>query len=130
MAAGRGEGGHPVEQGEHVGLLEVLPQALRQPAGRQLRPETGGEQPRGSGRRPRLGAVADALAGHAEVAYAAATTGPGNLAAMVVRRDADALYEYLARRLGGRQGVLSAEATPVTRHIKRSGALLGPVRSV
>ncbi|WP_052069617.1 Lrp/AsnC ligand binding domain-containing protein [Streptacidiphilus albus] len=74
--------------------------------------------------------MADALAGHAEVAYAAATTGPGNLAAMVVRRDADALYEYLARRLGGRQGVLSAEATPVTRHIKRSGALLGPVRSV
>lgn len=77
-----------------------------------------------------LDAVAEALAAHPEVAYAAATTGPSNLAAMVVCRDADALYEYLARQLGGLQGVLSAEATPVTRHIKRSGALLRPARSV
>ncbi len=77
-----------------------------------------------------LNAVAEALAGHPEVACAAATTGPSNLAAMVVCRDADALYEYLARQLGGLQAVLSAEVTPVTRHIKRSGALLRPAREV
>ncbi|GHG65888.1 Lrp/AsnC family transcriptional regulator [Streptomyces griseocarneus] len=71
-----------------------------------------------------LTAVAEALAGHPEVAYAAAVTGPANMMAVVIVRDADALYDYLATRVGALPGVRGAETTPVTRHVKRSGTLL------
>lgn len=77
-----------------------------------------------------LGAVAEALAGHAEVAYAAAVTGPSNMMAIVVVRDADALYDYLALRVGALPGVLGAETALVTRHVKRAGALLSPRRAL
>ncbi|MFI1257279.1 Lrp/AsnC family transcriptional regulator [Streptomyces netropsis] len=71
-----------------------------------------------------LNTVSRALAGHPEVAFAAATTGRSNMVAFLVCRDADALYDYLADRVGALSGVLGAETVPVTRHIKRSGALL------
>ncbi|MEU1308690.1 Lrp/AsnC family transcriptional regulator [Streptomyces cinnamoneus] len=73
-----------------------------------------------------LGAVAEALAGHCEVAFAAAVTGPSNMMVCVVARDADALYDYLATRIGALPGVRAAETMPVTRHIKRAGRLLMP----
>ncbi len=76
-----------------------------------------------------LGTVATALAGHPEVAYAAAVTGPSNMMAIVVVRDADALYDYLAVRVGTLPGVRGAETTPVTRHVKRAGTLLVPASS-
>ncbi|MFI2075019.1 MULTISPECIES: Lrp/AsnC family transcriptional regulator [Streptomyces] len=76
-----------------------------------------------------LTAVAEALAGHPEVAYAAAVTGPANMMAVVVVRDADALYDYLATRVGALPGIRGAETTPVTRHVKRSGTLLTPARA-
>ncbi|MGK5548156.1 Lrp/AsnC family transcriptional regulator [Streptomyces sp. URMC 127] len=72
----------------------------------------------------RLNAVAEALSGHPEVAYAAATSGRDNLAAFLVCRDADALYDYLSVRIGALDGVLGAETTPLTRHVKRSGTSL------
>ncbi|MEU3353315.1 AsnC family transcriptional regulator [Streptomyces sp. NPDC037389] len=73
-----------------------------------------------------LGTVGAALAGHPEVAYAAAVTGPSNMMAIVVVRDADALYDYLAVRVGALPGVRGAETALVTRHVKRAGALLVP----
>jgi len=71
-----------------------------------------------------LGRVGAALASHDEVAFASATTGPANLVAFLVSRDADALYDYLAERIGALPGVLHTETAPITRHVKRAGTLL------
>ena len=71
-----------------------------------------------------LNTVADALARHREVAFASAVTGPTNMFAFVVCRDADALYDYLATRIGALPGVLQVETAPLVRSAKRSGALL------
>lgn len=73
-----------------------------------------------------LNRVAEALAGHPEVAYAAVTTGQSNVAAVLLCRDADDLYDYLASRIGRLPGIQGAEAAPVTRHIKRAGTVLAP----
>ncbi|MFI6688532.1 Lrp/AsnC family transcriptional regulator [Streptomyces sp. NPDC050485] len=74
-----------------------------------------------------LSRVAGMLSGHSEIAFAAATTGPSNMVAFVVCRDADALYDYLATRIGALSGVLRVETTLVTRHVKRAGTLLPPL---
>jgi DNA-binding Lrp family transcriptional regulator len=66
-----------------------------------------------------LGTVADALATHEEIAYAAATTGPSNLVAFAVCRDHGALYDYLATRLGTLPGLRHVESAPVIRRAKR-----------
>lgn len=70
----------------------------------------------------RLGAVAEALATHQEIAYAAATTGPSNVVAFVVCRDHADLYDYLATRLGTTPGVQHVETAPVIRRVKRTSA--------
>ncbi|KJY42684.1 hypothetical protein VR41_06710 [Streptomyces sp. NRRL B-1568] len=69
-----------------------------------------------------LNGVAAALAGHPEVAFAAAVSGAANMLAYVVCRDADALYDYLATRIGALPGVREAETVPATRLVKRAGA--------
>jgi DNA-binding Lrp family transcriptional regulator len=71
-----------------------------------------------------LNTVADALATHQEIAFAAAITGPTNMFAFVVCRDADALYDYLATQIGALPGVLQIETAPIMRSAKRSGTLL------
>lgn len=71
-----------------------------------------------------LNTVAAALARHREIAFAAAVTGPTNMFAFVVCRDADALYDYLATQVGALPGVLQVETAPLHRSAKRSGALL------
>ena len=60
-------------------------------------------------------ALADAL----EVPFAAATTGPTNLAVSAVFRDTRHLYEYLTTELPGVPGVQSMETAPVIRTLKR-----------
>ena len=65
--------------------------------------------------------TAEAVAAHPEVAFAAATTGPTNLLAFVACRDADALYDYLERGIGGLPGIRQVESAPVLRDSKRSG---------
>ncbi|WP_243770197.1 Lrp/AsnC family transcriptional regulator [Amycolatopsis acidicola] len=72
-----------------------------------------------------LRTVGAALATHQEIAYAAATTGPSNVVAFAVCRDGEALYDYLAGKLGALPGVLSAETAPVIRRVKRAGAPVG-----
>ncbi|MEV5506439.1 Lrp/AsnC family transcriptional regulator [Streptomyces orinoci] len=75
-----------------------------------------------------LDRVTGALATHSEVAYAAVTTGRSNVVAVLACRDADALYDYLAIKVGALPGVLGAETVPVTRHIKRAGTVSAPAR--
>jgi DNA-binding Lrp family transcriptional regulator len=71
-----------------------------------------------------LSTVAAALAQHREIAFAAAITGPTNMFAFVVCADADALYDYLASRVGALPGVLQVETAPLMRSTKRAGPLL------
>ncbi|MFI5607144.1 Lrp/AsnC family transcriptional regulator [Amycolatopsis sp. NPDC051903] len=70
----------------------------------------------------RLDAVAREVATYAEVALVAATTGPTNLVISVGLRDDDALYTFLATRLGSLPGVQHIETAPMIRTIKRSGS--------
>ncbi|MER5324945.1 Lrp/AsnC family transcriptional regulator [Streptosporangium roseum] len=73
-----------------------------------------------------LTTVTQALSTHPEIGFAAAITGPANVVAFVVCRDADALYEYLATRIGMLNGVLQAETAPVVRRVKGAGTVLIP----
>ncbi|MEU7869010.1 Lrp/AsnC family transcriptional regulator [Dactylosporangium sp. NPDC049140] len=70
--------------------------------------------------------VTRALAAHEQIGYAAAITGPANISATVVCRDLDALYDYLAERVGALEGVTGAETSPVVRRLKGAGTLLVP----
>ncbi|MER7008308.1 Lrp/AsnC family transcriptional regulator [Dactylosporangium sp. NPDC000555] len=71
-----------------------------------------------------LTAVTRTLAGHPQIGFAAAITGPANVAASVICRDLDELYEYLAGGVGSLDGVTSAEIAPVVRRVKGAGTLL------
>ncbi|HEY4916632.1 MAG TPA: AsnC family transcriptional regulator [Solirubrobacteraceae bacterium] len=72
-----------------------------------------------------LAAVGEALAGHPETAYVAATTGASNLYASVVCADTAALYAYLTTRIARLTGIERIETVPIVRSVKRGG-LLGP----
>ncbi|GAA2213129.1 Lrp/AsnC family transcriptional regulator [Nonomuraea monospora] len=71
-----------------------------------------------------LDATGRALAGHHEVAFAGATTGPTNLTASIVCRDGDALYRYLTDSLGALPAIRHIETAPIIRTVKRAGAVL------
>ncbi|MGW5099892.1 Lrp/AsnC family transcriptional regulator [Streptomyces sp. NPDC004100] len=66
-----------------------------------------------------LHSVGEALSGHGEVAFAAATTGPSHLVATVVVRDTASLYAYLSGPLGRLDGVRHVETTPFLRRVKQ-----------
>ena len=70
-----------------------------------------------------LAAVGEALAHHREVVFAAATTGPSNLVATVICRDASALYDYLTHRIGPLPGVDRVETAPHMRTVKQVGTV-------
>jgi DNA-binding Lrp family transcriptional regulator len=72
----------------------------------------------------RLEETGHALAGHREVPFVAATTGPTNLLASAVFRDAQHLYEYLTGELAGLPGMRSVETAPIIRTLKRTGSVL------
>ncbi|MEU0493877.1 AsnC family transcriptional regulator [Mycobacterium sp. NPDC006124] len=59
------------------------------------------------------------LASHAEVAFAAATTGTTNVYANVVCRDARALFEYLTTEVAALPSLQAVETAPVIRTLKR-----------
>ncbi|MFC5826961.1 Lrp/AsnC family transcriptional regulator [Nonomuraea insulae] len=67
--------------------------------------------------------VAETLAGHKEIAFAAVTTGPTNLLAAAVCRDNNDLYRYLTERVSTLDAVQTLETAPVLRTMKRTGAL-------
>ncbi|MFB9833567.1 Lrp/AsnC family transcriptional regulator [Actinoallomurus acaciae] len=66
----------------------------------------------------RLEPVAAELAGHAEVAFAAVTTGRANIVAALICRTADDLYRYLTRSLSPLDGIVQVETVPVMRQVK------------
>jgi DNA-binding Lrp family transcriptional regulator len=71
----------------------------------------------------RLDAVGQALAGHPEVPFAAATTGPTNVVVTALFRDTQHLYEYLTGPLASLPGVSSVETAPIIRTLKRTGSV-------
>ncbi len=72
-----------------------------------------------------LDAAGRAVAGHPEVPFAAATTGPTNLAASAIFRDTRQLYAYLSTRLADLPGLQSVESAPIIGTVKRAGRLPG-----
>ncbi|GHI02411.1 AsnC family transcriptional regulator [Streptomyces cellostaticus] len=68
--------------------------------------------------------VALALAGHDELAFVAATTGPTNLVAQALCRDPADLHRYLTRRLGALRAVRTLETSPVLRTLKAASPSL------
>jgi DNA-binding Lrp family transcriptional regulator len=71
----------------------------------------------------RLEEAGTALARHPEIPFAAATTGPTNLVASAVFRDAEHLYEYLTGELASLPGMRSVETAPIIRTLKRTGSV-------
>ncbi|MCH0539985.1 AsnC family transcriptional regulator [Streptomyces sp. MUM 203J] len=63
--------------------------------------------------------VGETLSSHPQTDLVAATTGPANLVATVICRDATELYLYLNHRIGALPDIQSVEATPVIREVKR-----------
>ncbi|MBB6174253.1 DNA-binding Lrp family transcriptional regulator [Nocardiopsis mwathae] len=70
-----------------------------------------------------LASVARSLAEHPEISFAAVTTGPTNLMASVICRDARDLYRYLTERIGALDAVRSLETATVDRTVKRAGSI-------
>jgi DNA-binding Lrp family transcriptional regulator len=68
-----------------------------------------------------LDAAGRAVAAHPEVPFAAATTGPTNLAVSALFRDNRHLYGYLTTRLADLPGLQSVETMPMIRTVKRVG---------
>ena len=64
--------------------------------------------------------VGTALAGHPEIAFAAATTGPTNLYATVVCADQQELYRYLTTRVAMLPAITHIETAPVIRSVKQA----------
>jgi DNA-binding Lrp family transcriptional regulator len=69
-----------------------------------------------------LEAAGRAIAAHPEVPFAAATTGPTNLAASTVFRDTHQLYAYLTTRLPEIPGLQSVDSAPVIETVKKAGS--------
>ena len=73
-----------------------------------------------------LQAVGTALAGFPEVGYAAATTGPANLAACVICRDDPEFYQFLTDKVGGIAAIGRTETAPIIRTVKQASVTLAP----
>jgi len=72
-----------------------------------------------------LDAAGRAIAAHREIPFAAATTGPTNLAVSAVFPDTAALYAYLTTRLADLPGLQSVETAPIIGTFKRVGQVPG-----
>ncbi|OON81772.1 Lrp/AsnC family transcriptional regulator [Streptomyces tsukubensis] len=66
-----------------------------------------------------LDSVGRALAGHREIAHAAAVAGPCNLTAVLVCADSHEVYRYLSETLGRLEGVQHVECAPTLRQVKQ-----------
>ncbi|MFD4438740.1 Lrp/AsnC family transcriptional regulator [Nocardia sp. NPDC058519] len=75
-----------------------------------------------------LRTVTEALGTHAEVAFAATTTGDGTVLAILELTDAEALHNYLADSIGALPGVNRVHTEIVADWIKRAGPLPLPHR--
>jgi DNA-binding Lrp family transcriptional regulator len=74
-----------------------------------------------------LADAGEALAKFPEVAYAAATTGPANLAVCAVCRDETEFYEFMTAKVGALPGVERIETAPIIRTLKQASPSAFPV---
>ncbi|OLZ69025.1 AsnC family transcriptional regulator [Streptomyces sp. IMTB 2501] len=65
--------------------------------------------------------TAETVAGHPQVRFTAATTGPANLLAAVAAADLDALYAFLVTVIGPLGGITGIDTTPLLATAKRTG---------
>jgi DNA-binding Lrp family transcriptional regulator len=72
-----------------------------------------------------LEAAGVALAGHPQVAYACATTGPTNLHAVLLCKDIHSLYTYLTTQVAS-LGVQRVETSPIMRGLKGPATIRAP----
>ncbi|MFI5678355.1 Lrp/AsnC family transcriptional regulator [Streptomyces cellulosae] len=73
--------------------------------------------------------VARILAGHHELAYVAAVTGPNNLVAEALCPDPTALHRYLIEKVGAVEAIRGLETAPVLRMVKAIGPLPSRTRT-
>ncbi|MEV0033277.1 AsnC family transcriptional regulator [Nocardia sp. NPDC050793] len=73
-----------------------------------------------------LAAAGAALIEDPEIAFAGAITGPHNIIAVAVCRDADAVFDYVVDRVGALPGVTRLDTAAVTRYAKRAAPALTP----
>ena len=71
----------------------------------------------------RLAAVGAALREHEEIVFAAATTGPTNVQALVLCRDMPEFYRYLTEKLSSLDGVERIESEPLLQNVKQLGTV-------
>ncbi|WP_406189481.1 AsnC family transcriptional regulator [Streptomyces anulatus] len=74
-----------------------------------------------------LRAVAEALAGHQQVAFAALTTGPSSVFVMVECRSVSGLHAYVTDELATLHGITRIESAVTQRRTKRAGPLPAPL---
>lgn len=68
-----------------------------------------------------LHAVGLELAGHPEVSFVAAVSGPANVLVAVTTRDVASLYSYVTHRIAAVDGVTAVDVAPMVRPFKRAG---------
>ncbi|WP_261991279.1 Lrp/AsnC family transcriptional regulator [Streptomyces sp. OR43] len=78
----------------------------------------------------RLERAGDEIAGHDEVAFAAATSGDHNVMAIVICRDAEEFYRYLTTRLAATPGVDAYGVSIRVRRLKQAASLISHGRLV
>lgn len=71
-----------------------------------------------------LDRVAATLAGHDELAFVAATTGPTNLVAQALCQDPADLHHYLVHRLGSLDAIHTLETSPVLQNLKAASPII------
>lgn len=74
-----------------------------------------------------LRSVAEALAGHQQVAFAALTTGPSSVFVMVECRSVSGLHAYVTDELAALHGITRIESAVTQRRTKRAGPLPVPL---
>lgn len=74
-----------------------------------------------------LRSVAEALAGHQQVAFAALTTGPSSVFVMVECRSVGGLHAYVTDELAALHGITRIESAVTQRRTKRAGPLPVPL---
>ncbi|MEV7115925.1 Lrp/AsnC family transcriptional regulator [Streptomyces anulatus] len=74
-----------------------------------------------------LRAVAEALAGHQQVAFAALTTGPSSVFVMVECRSVSGLHAYVTDELAALHHITRIESAMTQRRTKRAGPLPAPL---
>jgi DNA-binding Lrp family transcriptional regulator len=77
-----------------------------------------------------LAAVAEEIAAHEHVASVVAVSGRNNLMAVVICRDVEDLYRYIAERLAGIEEIQSYDMSIRTQRLKQAGSIIAHGRLV